>query len=354
MFELARFAKTIGEEVREGKLSLQFDFSSFQQHVRQIPRGTDFSRLAKDHVNNKRQQDDAVADNVRNLTKQAAPSKPAANVAIDLCSDTEKGGGSKSEEKPVRIVQSNRGQREGPSSDNSAWSTALKTREVRLQSRFNPSKEVLSYFGSDEDSDEDDDEDLQAAMRVLQRCRKSEERRKRKKFEVEKAANKKRKSVGRNASASPLKGKAPRNTAVAPDVNTVAQTRKESESPDEYENLSIAQLRAKCTEAGLVIGGSKDNLIERLRGPKPPQVLLDRQSKGEYVPRRHNTGAAALLVALHLHERQADDNDLGLTKPELYVKVSQSRRSVPQTRLVVSPSIIELRIATDANVVLVH
>lgn len=329
MFELSRFAKAIGEEVREGKLSLQFDFSSFQQQVRQIPRGTDFSRLAKDHMNNKLQQPeakvpDAVADSVSNSTKQAAPSKPAADIAIDLCSDDGKDDRSAREERPVRVpvVRCNRMGRAAPSSNDSSWSTALNTREVRPQSRFNPSKEVLSYFGKHESSDEDEDEDIQAAMAVLQRCRKSEERRrKRKKAEAEKAANKKRKSVGRPASA--LKRKAPHKTAAAPDTNTVAQRCNENESVDEYRNLSIAQLQAKCTEVGLVKGGSKENLIERLRGPKPPQVWLDRKSKGEYVPTRHNTGASALLVALYLHERQADENALGLTKPELYVKVGQ-------------------------------
>jgi SAP domain len=330
MFELSRFAKTIGEEVREGKLSLQFGFSSFQQQVRQIPPGTDFSRLAIDHMNNKPQQDEAKrvdrgADTVSNSTQQAAPRAPAAGVAIDLCSDNEKDDGSSWAEKQVRVVGSCRMERAVPSPHDSAVSSTSNTRAVRPQSRFNPSKEVLSYFGTDESTDEDEDEDIQSAQALLKRCRKSEKRQKRKKAEAEEAANKKRKSVGLNAYASARKRKAPHKTTPAPDINTVSQTRNESQSGDEYDNLSVAQLQAKCSEVGLAKGGSKENLIERLRGPKPPQVWLDRKSKGEYVPARYNTGASALLVALYLHERQADENALGLTKPELYEKVSQSR-----------------------------
>jgi hypothetical protein len=62
-------------------------------------------------------------------------------------------------------------------------------------------------------------------------------------------------------------------------------------------------------------------MLQRLRGPKPPKVWLERKKKGEYVPARHDTGASALLVALYLHERSVHEEDnVGLSKEELYNK----------------------------------
>lgn len=69
---------------------------------------------------------------------------------------------------------------------------------------------------------------------------------------------------------------------------------------------------------GLVKTGKKADLINRLNGPRPPSILLERKAKGCYVPSRHNTCATALLVALYLEQEKANPDWNGMTKDELY------------------------------------
>jgi len=45
-----------------------------------------------------------------------------------------------------------------------------------------------------------------------------------------------------------------------------------------------------------------------------------RKQAGQYVPSGYNVGGTALLVALYLHEKDAGNDDGGLTKDELFVK----------------------------------
>jgi ERCC4-type nuclease len=52
MFELARWAKRVAKEIREGTLRAEFTYQQFKDELRKIPPGTDFSRLAKAHAEN--------------------------------------------------------------------------------------------------------------------------------------------------------------------------------------------------------------------------------------------------------------------------------------------------------------
>jgi hypothetical protein len=51
-----------------------------------------------------------------------------------------------------------------------------------------------------------------------------------------------------------------------------------------YKGWTVAKLKEECEKAGLPKSGKKENLIERLNGPRPPQVWLERKSRGGYVP----------------------------------------------------------------------
>lgn len=87
---------------------------------------------------------------------------------------------------------------------------------------------------------------------------------------------------------------------------------------DEYVLWKKSELEAECASVGLAKTGSRLDLIERLRGPRPPKVWLERKRLGQYVPSSYNVAGTALLVALFLHE---EDNGVGgITKDELYVK----------------------------------
>ena len=90
---------------------------------------------------------------------------------------------------------------------------------------------------------------------------------------------------------------------------------------NEYENMSVAQLQAKCIEFGLPKSGSKQTLITRLLKPRPPEIYRIRKSRGLYVPARLDTASTALLVAIQILQDQvpAGQNYVGHTKDEIYV-----------------------------------
>jgi hypothetical protein len=87
---------------------------------------------------------------------------------------------------------------------------------------------------------------------------------------------------------------------------------------NKYKGWTVAQLQKQCAEWGLPKSGKKVDLIERLNGPRPPKVLLERKARDCYVPSRYNTCAAALLVALWLEQRKAGFDWNGMRKEELF------------------------------------
>mmetsp|Transcript_17996 Transcript_17996/g.44458 ORF Transcript_17996/g.44458 Transcript_17996/m.44458 type:complete len:880 (-) Transcript_17996:89-2728(-) len=87
---------------------------------------------------------------------------------------------------------------------------------------------------------------------------------------------------------------------------------------NEYTGWKVAELQQECVKFGLSKTGKKADLIDRLNGPRPPSVLLERKAKGCYVPSRYNTCATALLVALYLEQEKNGPEWKGMTKEELY------------------------------------
>jgi hypothetical protein len=91
---------------------------------------------------------------------------------------------------------------------------------------------------------------------------------------------------------------------------------------DAYSGWTKTELETMCVKVGLPKTGNRLKLLERLRGPHPPKVWLQRKQK--FVPERYNVAGTALLVALYLHERRQQvglpDTGAagGMTKDELY------------------------------------
>ncbi|CAB9525623.1 DEK C terminal domain [Seminavis robusta] len=339
-FELSKWAKKVGQDVREGKLTLEFGYETFKAEVKKIPPGTDFSRLAKYHMqqrvegeekakaaSSKGKQSESIDDNnAASIAKQPSSSKPDSAGAIDLCSDD-------SDQEDVResitvkkspcqaVAAGKREEKKSKHSSNRKQTgrTTLKdvTKSHSQQSNmFKPSQELLSYFEDDAGSSSDDeDEDLARALATLKRAKKGEAKHRKRKLAAAEAekSKKPKKAVRRTKSATTSK---PSDDAK---VDAQEETSKENRASPKDE-LTVAQLQQKCAEFGLPKTGTKADLLERLKGPKPPAVWLQRKKDGEYVPARHNTGACALLVALFLHEREVGEDAPGLSKDELYAK----------------------------------
>ena len=94
--------------------------------------------------------------------------------------------------------------------------------------------------------------------------------------------------------------------------------KKKDASATKYDKLTKAELQEKCTEFGLTTSGNKAELINRLCGPRPPKVWLERKKRGQKVPKTYDTCNTALLVGLYLKEKDAPPNYDGMTKEELY------------------------------------
>jgi ERCC4-type nuclease len=100
-------------------------------------------------------------------------------------------------------------------------------------------------------------------------------------------------------------------------------TAKNENDSDPYKDSTTEQLKKKCVECGLSKSGTVGKIRARLNGPHPPNVWVRRKQAKQYVPARYNVTATALLVALYLHEKNADKDDPGMTKEELYIKAEE-------------------------------
>ena len=90
--------------------------------------------------------------------------------------------------------------------------------------------------------------------------------------------------------------------------------------------MSTKELAEECQKFGLPKSGSRADLMERLNGPRPPALWVERKRKNQYVPVRHNVAATALLVAMHLHVQKAGPENPGMTKDEV-CKMAESLHS---------------------------
>lgn len=89
----------------------------------------------------------------------------------------------------------------------------------------------------------------------------------------------------------------------------------------DYSVWKTAALKQQCREWGVPQTGSKSDLIQRLHGPRRPQVLMERERCGQYAPKRHNIGACALLVGLVVEQQKHNsDGYKGDTKDSLYIR----------------------------------
>ena len=218
MFELARWAQRVGEDVRSGKLKIKYTYEEFKNEVQKIPPTTDFSRLAKDAMATRLEQDQSAAENTNKRFHSAFTEECDNDCDIEILEPC-----------------------------------------------------VLSY-GERHPND--------GSSRKRKRCR------------------------------------------IVPSQADPASKAEASQAID-YSKWTTAQLQEKCVEYGLKKSGTRDNLVERLHGPKPPALWLARKLKGEYVPARYDSGATALLVALFLLEQQGGPTGNGMTKEEVYVKAEE-------------------------------
>lgn len=195
MFELARWVQRVSAEVKAGTMKAKFTYAEFKRKVAEIPRETDFSRLARYHASERR----------------AAAKEAAAKTEI-FCGTTDSNS--------------------------------------RGQGRPNSHEESLSQ---------------------------------------QSPASKKQKTC-------------------------------EPVENDLYAKWTKSALMAECAAAGLSKSGTRAELVERLKGPRPPPAWLKRAAKKQYVPSNYNVGGTALLVALYLHEIEVGEANAGISKEALYVK----------------------------------
>ena len=87
---------------------------------------------------------------------------------------------------------------------------------------------------------------------------------------------------------------------------------------DLYDTWKLQQLKAECEKYGLPKTGRKEDLVLRLRGPRPPKAWLQRKKANLYVPTRFDSCGSAILVAIWLYQcRENNESWRGLEKDDI-------------------------------------
>ena len=60
MFELCRWAERIAQEIEDGSLQVKYTYAEFKKLFNEIPSDTDFSRIAKDHAQQKQAENEVI------------------------------------------------------------------------------------------------------------------------------------------------------------------------------------------------------------------------------------------------------------------------------------------------------
>jgi hypothetical protein len=104
MLELSRWAESVAEDVKSGRLPLRFTYDEFVREINKIPKTTDFSRLARDHA------------------RQRKKKRQEASATVDLLSDGESDGGHEVDLRPMVLDERLRKTEKRTALENSARS----------------------------------------------------------------------------------------------------------------------------------------------------------------------------------------------------------------------------------------
>ena len=275
MFQLSRWAAEILKESYEGSLPAKYTYQEFKDLVKEIPQQVDFSKLAKDAKLRRLEQTNVPCLKAGMLDKSTMP----------LNAWTQRADLYVAQGTLVRTEHSLKGVGNTPSLQ-SFRSDPVRAPVQRLSSLLLPANRFL-----------------QSKSSPLSTIPSSSSRTEALDGEIPNAT-----SVYRSETTALPSHSVPSVTPVSGDC--------------EYSKWSIAALKQQCTDWGLPKTGKKEELIARLKGPRPPPVLLQRRASKQYTPERHDIGANALLVGMVLQQcpgGRIDPNFQGTTKDPLYI-----------------------------------
>jgi ERCC4-type nuclease len=246
MFELARWSEKIAKEMHSGVLTAEYTYAEFNEKAKEIPHGTDFSRLAKYEMQKREHESSPPA---------ASAKRPYQDADLDSDSD-------------IEIL------------------------EISSPPRTKNKKPAAQPT-------------LQRKSPLIDRKKKAAERT----FSRGDIADKPTTCVSAGESSEKKKEHRPSSS-------------KKAKTSTDYSDWTKTQLEEECVKFGLPKTGKKTVLIERLQSPhlRPPEIVQRRTRSGEYAPPRHDVGNTAVLVALYLHEKDAGDDNRGLSREELFAK----------------------------------
>ncbi|CAJ1953918.1 unnamed protein product [Cylindrotheca closterium] len=95
-----------------------------------------------------------------------------------------------------------------------------------------------------------------------------------------------------------------------------------AEHPD-YSKWTRAALVKECLQIGLTKSGSRHDLIQRLQGPRPPTLWIQRKTQGHWVPARPDSSGTALMVALWLLQQEHPTETEGFRKADICKKADK-------------------------------
>lgn len=260
--ELSKWAKKIDQQVQDKVLVPKYTYEEFKQQVSKIPSTVDFSRIAKDHYQQRKE---------RELQQEAV-------ITLDSDDDDD------------MIVSTN--EASAHPSRTSTPVVAPGTSGAAAIAKGRQLQETIITM----DSDDDDD----ATDRIISTSKNSS-------LPV---------PTSRSVAAPRISGAA----AIAMEIKRrTSGAFPKAEHPD-YSKWKRDELVKECLQFGLTKSGSRNDLIERLQGPRPPTLWIERKTKGHWVPARPDSSGTALMVALLLLHQEFPSETEGFRKADICKK----------------------------------
>mmetsp|Transcript_9283 Transcript_9283/g.10605 ORF Transcript_9283/g.10605 Transcript_9283/m.10605 type:complete len:1128 (+) Transcript_9283:51-3434(+) len=279
MSELAKWAKLVAKDVQSKNLNLEFTYNEFVNKVNKIPKETDFSRLAKDHAERKKQATNLRKDNDEQRKKQA----------VNLLSDFD----AKHKKQIVDLLSDSDNDNDDTGSVNRTFDND-ELRPIELNGELKESQKRPYASASATNANYS----LGAQKRFKLDGDKKKETVKQRNSEIKSTFN-----------------------ISARDAQIKSDGKEKEDAGIDYPKWTAGNLRGKCVEYGMKKSGSKSELIARLldKSNRPPEVYLLRKKRNLYVPVRIDVASTAILVALQIKQdlARAGANYSGATKDEV-------------------------------------
>eukprot|EP00546_Thalassionema_frauenfeldii_P010324 CAMPEP_0178910248 /NCGR_PEP_ID=MMETSP0786-20121207/8991_1 /TAXON_ID=186022 /ORGANISM="Thalassionema frauenfeldii, Strain CCMP 1798" /LENGTH=723 /DNA_ID=CAMNT_0020582477 /DNA_START=293 /DNA_END=2460 /DNA_ORIENTATION=+ len=165
MFELARWARRIVEELDHGTLRAEFTYEQFQHELKQIPKDTDFSRLAKYYAAERKEREAAAEEAAAKKATEENEGTAAAAASSSSSSSSSPAAAAAADNNPYQNKKRK---------TTSSYTTTTRRSPKTIRTTNNNNNKSASTNHDNNNKNNDDDDELQKySVSMLQKMLKS-------------------------------------------------------------------------------------------------------------------------------------------------------------------------------------